>query len=219
MVADAIRDCSHRKGIVLDAFVGSGTTLIAAEKTGRRGYGIEIDPAYCDVTIRRMRAVCGLEAVLEPTVNAPPKRKSRQMACQVATRHEIGRRLQGSVSELRRLLTGLLYSLGQAAVSTDHRGWGPPPSGREFKARTATRGQPVALLIYAFHSQGTLAAYCRFLRAIGVEVEKSVAGQAWGFRPPNNARLFRVTLAPATLPVRREVVCTDLRQTGPRLEP
>jgi len=67
MVADAIRDCSHRKGIVLDAFMGSGTTLIAAEKTGRRGYGIEIDPAYCDVAIRRLRAVCGLEAVLEAT--------------------------------------------------------------------------------------------------------------------------------------------------------
>jgi DNA modification methylase len=67
MVADAIRDCSHRKGIVLDAFVGSGTTLIAAEKTGRRGYGIEIDPLYCDVTIRRLRAVCGLEAVLAAT--------------------------------------------------------------------------------------------------------------------------------------------------------
>jgi DNA modification methylase len=67
MVADAIRDCSNRKGIVLDAFVGSGTTLIAAEKTGRRGYGVEIDPQYCDVTIRRLRAVCGLEAVLEAT--------------------------------------------------------------------------------------------------------------------------------------------------------
>jgi DNA modification methylase len=67
MVADAIRDCSHRKGIVLDAFVGSGTTLIAAERAGRRGYGIEIDPAYCDVTIRRLRAVCGLDAVLEAT--------------------------------------------------------------------------------------------------------------------------------------------------------
>ena len=67
MVADAIRDCSHRKGIVLDAFVGSGTTLVAAEKTGRRGYGIEIDPAYCDVVIRRLRAVCGLDAVLEAT--------------------------------------------------------------------------------------------------------------------------------------------------------
>jgi DNA modification methylase len=67
MVADAIRDCSHRKGIVLDAFIGSGTTLIAAERTGRRGYGIEIDPAYCDVAVRRLHAVCGLEAVLEET--------------------------------------------------------------------------------------------------------------------------------------------------------
>jgi DNA modification methylase len=67
MVADAIRDCSHRKGIVLDAFVGSGTTLIAAEKTGRWGYGVEIDPAYCDVTIRRLGAVCGLNAVLDAT--------------------------------------------------------------------------------------------------------------------------------------------------------
>jgi DNA modification methylase len=67
MVADALRDCSHRKGIVLDAFVGSGTTLIAAEKTGRRGYGIEIDPGYCDVTIRRLSSVCGLEAILEAT--------------------------------------------------------------------------------------------------------------------------------------------------------
>jgi DNA modification methylase len=64
LVADAIRDCSHRKGIVLDAFAGSGTTLIAAEQTGRRGYGIEIDPLYCDVTVRRLRAVCGLEATL-----------------------------------------------------------------------------------------------------------------------------------------------------------
>jgi hypothetical protein len=67
IVADAIRDCSHRKGIVLDAFIGSGTTLIAAERTGRRGYGIEIDPAYCDVAVRRLHAVCGLEAVLEET--------------------------------------------------------------------------------------------------------------------------------------------------------
>ena len=67
MVADAIRDCSHRKGIILDAFAGSGTTMIAAEMTGRRGYGIEIDPAYCDVTIRRLHAVCGLDAVLDAT--------------------------------------------------------------------------------------------------------------------------------------------------------
>lgn len=64
MVADAILDCSRRKDIVLDAFAGSGTTLVAAHRTGRRGYGIEIDPSYCDVIIRRMRATCGLDAVL-----------------------------------------------------------------------------------------------------------------------------------------------------------
>jgi 16S rRNA G966 N2-methylase RsmD len=67
MVADAIRDCSHRKSIVLDAFAGSGTTLIAAERTGRIGYGIEIDPAYCDVIVERMNRVCGLSATLQTT--------------------------------------------------------------------------------------------------------------------------------------------------------
>jgi DNA modification methylase len=67
LVADAIRDCSHRGGIILDAFAGSGTTLIAAEKTGRRGYGLEIDPLYCDVILRRMLAVCGLDATLAAT--------------------------------------------------------------------------------------------------------------------------------------------------------
>lgn len=67
LVADAILDCSERKAIVLDAFAGSGTTLVAAQKTGRRGYGIEIDPLYCDVIIRRMQKLFGLEAVLEAT--------------------------------------------------------------------------------------------------------------------------------------------------------
>ena len=64
LVADAILDCSHRKGIILDAFAGSGTTLVAAHKTGRRGYGIELDPLYCDVIVRRMAKVAKLEAVL-----------------------------------------------------------------------------------------------------------------------------------------------------------
>ncbi|MBA4172093.1 MAG: DNA methylase N-4, partial [Hyphomicrobium sp.] len=63
LVADAILDCSRRKGIVLDAFAGSGTTLVAAERTGRRGYGIELDPLYCDVIVRRLATVAGLEAV------------------------------------------------------------------------------------------------------------------------------------------------------------
>ncbi len=63
LVADAIMDCSHRKGIVLDAFAGSGTTLVAAEKCGRRGYGIELDPRYCDVIVRRVATAADTEAI------------------------------------------------------------------------------------------------------------------------------------------------------------
>jgi DNA modification methylase len=59
LVAEAIRDCSKRKGIVLDAFGGSGTTLIAAQKTGRRGYLLEIDPLYVDVAVRRWQKLTG----------------------------------------------------------------------------------------------------------------------------------------------------------------
>jgi DNA modification methylase len=64
LVMDAILDCSQRNAIVLDAFAGSGTTLVAAHKTGRRGYGIELDPHYCDVIIQRMAKIAKLEAVL-----------------------------------------------------------------------------------------------------------------------------------------------------------
>jgi len=63
LVADAILDCSKRDGIVLDCFGGSGTTLIGAEKTGRRGYLMEIDPAYVDVTNERFEKLMGKEAI------------------------------------------------------------------------------------------------------------------------------------------------------------
>lgn len=61
MVEDAILDCSKRDGLVLDVFAGSGTTLIAAERAGRRGFGLELEPAYVDVALRRFRAVMGIE--------------------------------------------------------------------------------------------------------------------------------------------------------------
>ncbi|MEQ1803730.1 MAG: DNA methyltransferase [Gammaproteobacteria bacterium] len=64
LVADAIQDCSHRGGLVLDVFAGSGTSLLAAHKTGRRGYGMELDARYCDVILRRLREATGFEAVL-----------------------------------------------------------------------------------------------------------------------------------------------------------
>jgi DNA modification methylase len=59
MVADAILDCSARGDIVLDAFLGSGTTLIAAERTGRRCCGLELDPAYVDTIVRRWQVLTG----------------------------------------------------------------------------------------------------------------------------------------------------------------
>jgi hypothetical protein len=62
MVADAILDGSARGDIVLDAFLGSGTTVIAAERTGRRCCGLELDPGYVDTAIRRWQTLTGDQA-------------------------------------------------------------------------------------------------------------------------------------------------------------
>jgi DNA modification methylase len=64
MIADAIKDVSGRGDIVLDVFGGSGSTLIAAHKTSRRGYLIELDPIYCDRIIHRWQAYACDEAEL-----------------------------------------------------------------------------------------------------------------------------------------------------------
>ena len=64
LVADAIRDVTRRGDIVLDGFGGSGTTLIAAERTGRMARLIELDPLYCDVICRRFEAQTGQPARL-----------------------------------------------------------------------------------------------------------------------------------------------------------
>ncbi len=61
LVADAIQDVTRRGELVLDIFLGSGTTLIAAERTGRRFRGLDIDPAYVDVAIDRWSAMTGKE--------------------------------------------------------------------------------------------------------------------------------------------------------------
>ena len=65
MLADAMMDCTVRGELVLDPFLGSGSTLIAAEKVGRKCYGIEIDPVFTDLIVRRWQSFTGASAVHE----------------------------------------------------------------------------------------------------------------------------------------------------------
>jgi DNA modification methylase len=62
LIADLIRDCSRRNGLILDPFAGSGTTILAAERTGRIARAIELDPLYVDVAIRRWEQATGIPA-------------------------------------------------------------------------------------------------------------------------------------------------------------
>ncbi|HVI14288.1 MAG TPA: site-specific DNA-methyltransferase, partial [Pseudolabrys sp.] len=62
LIADLIRDCSRRNGVILDPFGGSGTTILAAERTGRVARVIELDPLYVDVAVRRWQKITGTAA-------------------------------------------------------------------------------------------------------------------------------------------------------------
>lgn len=82
MVADAIMDCSARGDIVLDAFLGSGTAIVAAERTGRRCRGLEIDPLYVDTIIRRWQSFCG-----DSALHAVTGRSFNQIEAEAGKRH------------------------------------------------------------------------------------------------------------------------------------
>lgn len=59
LVEDAILDCFNRNSIIVDAFLGSGTTLVAAEGKGRRCFGMELDPLYTDLAVERWQKLTG----------------------------------------------------------------------------------------------------------------------------------------------------------------
>lgn len=63
LVADVLRDVTKRRGVVLDTFLGSGTTLVAAQETGRTCFGVELDERYTDVAVRRWQARTAQDAV------------------------------------------------------------------------------------------------------------------------------------------------------------
>lgn len=67
LCVDAILDVTSKGQIVLDGFLGSGTNVVAAEKTGRRCFGVEYEPKFVDVTIRRWMRLTGRQAVLIET--------------------------------------------------------------------------------------------------------------------------------------------------------
>ena len=79
LVVDAIKDCSRRGDIVFDPFAGAGTTLIASQKSRRIAYGIEIDPAYVDVAIRRWQKLTG-----EPAIHSSSKRSFDEITVECA---------------------------------------------------------------------------------------------------------------------------------------
>jgi len=82
LIADAMLDCSARGDIILDTFLGSGSTLIAAERIGRVCYGIEIDPLYVDVAIRRWQRLTG-----DRVVHAVTKKYFDDLAVAAEVRH------------------------------------------------------------------------------------------------------------------------------------
>jgi DNA modification methylase len=81
MVADAIMDCSARGDVVLDPFLGSGTTLIAAERVGRVCYGLELDPLYVDLAIRRWQRHSGDSAIHVATGERFDDRAAKAEVC------------------------------------------------------------------------------------------------------------------------------------------
>lgn len=83
LIADAILDCSARGDVVLDCFLGSGSTLLAAERVGRIAYGMELDPIYVDTAIRRWQTYCGDHAT-----HAATGENFNTIAARVEVHHE-----------------------------------------------------------------------------------------------------------------------------------
>jgi len=88
MIMDAIMDCSRHGEIILDPFGGSGTTLLAAERTGRRARLIELDPYYVDATIQRWEQMTGQSAILERTGETFIERAEAVLSLPTPTPHE-----------------------------------------------------------------------------------------------------------------------------------
>ena len=120
LVADAMRDCSRRGDIVLDLFMGSGTTIMAAERVGRRACGLEIDARYVDVAVRRWQAL----HVGATPCSGTPARASRRSA---AAREQDGGRAMNRVG-CRKTGAPPKRPARRSSDATHSVGYGKPPT-------------------------------------------------------------------------------------------
>ncbi len=134
LVADALRDCSRRNGLVLDPFVGSGTTLIAAERTGRSARGIEIDPLYVDTAVRRWQTYTGKVAVLAATGQSFEEIEEQRTAAATSATNDFGSASGGGVMAAIDRQEGPDYDVGYKR----------PPKATQFKRgqRANPNGRP-----------------------------------------------------------------------------
>ena len=88
MIADALRDVTRRGGLVLDTFLGSGSTLMAAHETGRICCGVELAPLYVDVAIRRWQNRTGRSAICAETGETFDARAQRLLPAQIRSHHD-----------------------------------------------------------------------------------------------------------------------------------
>jgi hypothetical protein len=116
LVADAIADCTARGDIVLDGFLGSGTTLISAARSGRRCMGLELDPRYVEVVVRRWQAF---------------SRDNARHAVSGRTFREIEAEVEGSGEEQRGRLRGRLRKASSAYTIPERVSRGILMGGRE----------------------------------------------------------------------------------------
>jgi DNA modification methylase len=86
LIADAMKDCSNEGEIVFDPFAGSGTTMLAAERVGRRARALELDPRLVDLCIRRWQALTGEDAVHAESGSTFDQIATEGVQCTVATK-------------------------------------------------------------------------------------------------------------------------------------
>lgn len=100
LVADALLDVSRRGDVILDPFGGSGTTLLAAQKTGRRARLVEIDPHYCDLIIRRFEKHTGKQAMLAATGETFEELSEHRIQANIAASSNLSAATQTKTAEV-----------------------------------------------------------------------------------------------------------------------